>query len=271
MTTETATRSGSGRASPRPCSTAMNTDVSRMAGELSRVHRRLPAQRREVVEQPTVRGRLAQDALHRRTGRPVLPTQGHELGDRPAVDVDPQPLAGLDPPQQVGGVVAQVARGDIGHATTVASMLRSARVQAAARAAHVDVREAGLGEHRAQRAGAEEAQVVGARVEVRVGGDEDAAVPRRGDQQPSRPSAARGAARRAARRRRRRARAPRPPIRRRTRPRRRAAAAPSRRWSARARGARARARRSASSATSAIVTAQPAASRSAAKAPSPQP
>ena len=37
------------------------------------------------------------------------PFEGHELGDRPAVDADPHALAGFDAAQHVGGVVAQVA------------------------------------------------------------------------------------------------------------------------------------------------------------------
>ena len=74
----------------------------------------------------------------------------------------------------------------------------------------------------------EEAQVIGARVEVRVGGRRAARAEPRRWRRPAacRPSAARAAPRPAGRRRRRRARASRPPTRRRTRPRRTAAPRP---------------------------------------------
>ena len=67
------------------------------------------------MEQRAVGGGLSYDSFHGGAGGPQRPGQGDQLGDRPPVHIDAQPLARLDPAQELSGVIAEVTRRDVGH------------------------------------------------------------------------------------------------------------------------------------------------------------
>ena len=86
----------------------------------SRALDRLLAHWGEVVEQRAVDGCVSEHTFKGGAGDPSLARDGREFGYWAVADGHLQPLARLDSAEDGGGVIAEIACGDLSHAQIVA-------------------------------------------------------------------------------------------------------------------------------------------------------